>query len=160
MDAIELLERQHREIEKLFRRAEKAESEQKADLVEELADLLAIHATLEEKIFYPGAVGARTEEVLRAAVEEHLAAKRVCADLLECDVDDPQYDAKISVLHELIRHHVEEERNELFPQVKKAFSAEMLEAFGDEMEQVMEQLRDEGAPRRHIPEEIDRPAQL
>lgn len=160
MDAIDLLERQHREIERLFKKAESAKGEAKAGFVAQIADKLAVHATIEEKIFYPGSIGERTEEMLREAVEEHLAAKRICADLLECDVDDPQYDAKVSVLKEILQHHIEEEESQLFPRVKRAFGRDMLEEFGEEMQALAEDLIDEGEPRYHIPQETARPAPL
>src|SRR5688500_8847072 len=119
MDAIELLKQQHQEVKKLFAMIEEAEGDDKAALVDELADNLAAHAAIEEEIFYPHTLSARTEDLLREAVEEHLSAKRLLADLLECDVDDDSYDAKIKVLKEQIEHHVEEEEGELFPKVKK-----------------------------------------
>ena len=88
MNAIELLKSQHEEAKKLFRKLEKAGAE-KQKLFEELADALAVHATIEEKHFYPATKSARTEELLQEAVEEHLAVKRVIADLLEMSPEDP-----------------------------------------------------------------------
>src|SRR5687768_12693556 len=119
MNAIELLESQHREVEKLFEMIEAADGEKKMELLGELADTLAAHATIEEKIFYPRTLAARTEELLREAVEEHLSVKRVLADLLETSEGDENLDARIKVLKEQVEHHVEEEEGELFPKVKR-----------------------------------------
>src|SRR5690242_16135469 len=101
MSAIDLLESQHREVEKLFAQIEKAkDSKRKLALFEQIADKLAIHAAIEEHHFYPAVKDKRTEDILLEAVQEHLGMKRVLADLLKTDVDDETFDAKIKVLKE------------------------------------------------------------
>jgi hemerythrin-like domain-containing protein len=163
MDAIKLLTQQHREVEKLFEQYEKAGSgakKKKQELCELISDKLAIHATIEEKIFYPATKAARTEELLQEAVEEHLSAKRIIADLVQGDADDGQIDAKMSVLKEQIEHHVKEEEKELFPQAKKLLGAERLEECGDEMVEMMEELESEGDARMQVPDETDHAAPI
>src|SRR3954466_5751849 len=120
MSAIDLLESQHREVEKLFSQIEKAkDGAKKTELFEEIADKLAIHAAIEEHHFYPAVKEKRTEDILLESLEEHLGIKRVLADLLDIDASDESFDAKIKVLKEQVEHHVEEEENDLFPKVKK-----------------------------------------
>jgi hemerythrin superfamily protein len=160
MDAIELLETQHKEVKGLFKKIEKAEEEQKQDLFEQLADALAVHAAIEEKHFYPATMNARTEELLQEAVEEHLSVKRLIADLMEMSSGDPQFDAKITVLQEQIEHHVEEEENELFPKVRKMLKKEELEDLGIVMEDMAEDLKGAGAPRQSVPSETEHAAPL
>ena len=95
MSAIDLLESQHREVEKLFQKIEKAsKGEEKIRLFEEIADKLAIHAAIEEHHFYPAVKEKRTEDILLESVEEHLAIKRTIADLLKLDVGDVQFDGR------------------------------------------------------------------
>jgi hemerythrin-like domain-containing protein len=156
MDAIRLLEGQHREVEKLFEQFENASDKAKKtklQLCQKISDALAIHATIEEKIFYPATKDARTEELLHEAVEEHLSAKRILADLIELEEIDDQAEAKMSVLKEQIEHHVQEEEKDLFPQVRKLLDTERLEELGDEMQAMAEELREEGEPRMQIPNE-------
>jgi hemerythrin superfamily protein len=153
VDAIELLMIQHEEAKALFKKIERAEDDEKQDLFERVADALAVHATIEEKQFYPATRNARTEEMLQEAVEEHLAAKRLIADLLEMTPDDPQFDAKIAVLKEQVEHHIEEEEAELFPKVRRMFKADELEDLGVAMEDMAEDLKAEGAPRESVPAE-------
>ena len=161
MDAIELLKSQHREARELFRKIEKAKGNtEKEELFNELADALAVHATIEEQEFYPATRSARTDDLLREAVEEHLGVKRIIADLLECDAADPQFAAKIKVLKENVEHHVEEEENELFPKVKKLLDKQTLAALGQVMEQTGKAIQEEGAPRRNVPSETDAPAPI
>ena len=84
IDAIELLTQQHSEVDELFEKFEKASEGQDERVLMELftriADNLAAHATIEEKLFYPSVYVGPTAEKLQHAVEEHLSAKRVLAD--------------------------------------------------------------------------------
>ncbi len=109
MSAIDLLKSQHREVEKLFKQIESAkEGRKKMILFEEIADKLAIHATIEEHHFYPAVKEKRTEDILLEAVEEHLTIKRTLADLMKLDVGEQSFDPKLKVLKE-VQHHVKEE---------------------------------------------------
>jgi hemerythrin superfamily protein len=160
VDAIELLKGQHEEVKAMFKKIEKAGEEAKEELFEQIADALAVHATIEEKHFYPATKNARTEELLQEAVEEHLAVKRIIADLLEMSSDDPQFDAKITVLKENVEHHVEEEEGELFPKVRKLLNKNELEDLGVVMEDMAEELKASGAPRQSVPAETGEAAPL
>jgi hemerythrin superfamily protein len=154
MSAIDLLESQHREVEKLFQKIGKTSSgEAKIRLFEEIADKLAIHAAIEEHHFYPAVKEKRTEDILLESVEEHLTIKRTIADLLKLDVGDQQFDAKIKVLKEEVQHHVGEEEKDLFPKVKKLLSADELDALEQEMVAEQQELEEEGNPRESIPDE-------
>jgi hemerythrin-like domain-containing protein len=86
--------------------------------------------------------------------------KRTLADLIEADVEDAQFDARVKVLQELVEHHVEEEEKELFPKVAKSCSKEELEEMGARMERLAEDLLMEGEPSKNIPGQTDRPAEL
>lgn len=148
MDAIQLLEEQHREVEGLFEEIEQAsDAEEKRELFEEIADQLTVHALIEERHFYPAVKEKRTEDILLEALEEHLSIKRLLADLLKLSPDDDQFDAKLKVLQEQVEHHVEEEEGDLFPKVRKILDKEMLEAVGQEMTATQEQLLEAGDPR-------------
>jgi len=160
VDAIELLKGQHQEVNALFKKIEKAEEDEKQDLFDQLADALAVHTAIEEKHFYPATRNARTEELLQEAVEEHLSAKRVIADLLEMSPEDPQFEAKVSLLKEQIEHHVEEEENELFPKVRETLKKEELEDLGVVMEDLAEELKASGVPRESVPAETGEAAPL
>ena len=165
MNALKLLEAQHREVEDLFEKFESAGEnarKTKERLCAQIADALAIHAEIEEKIFYPESNEAvdDVEDLLREAVEEHLSVKRVLADLLGSGVDDEQFDARMKVLKEQIEHHVEEEEEELFPKVRKALDEETLEDMGSRMETMAEELESQGEPSKQIPDQTDQPAPI
>ena len=155
MEATKLLKQQHDEVKELFKQFEAAEEDsEKQELFEQIADDFAAHGAIEEKIFYPAVYVGQLKEKLQEAVEEHLSAKRVVADLLEMDPSDGQFDPKMKVLKELIEHHVEEEEGELFPLVQQNFAREELETLGEQMERMFDEL-EESEPRQQIPSETD-----
>ena len=80
-DVLELLESQHKEVDELIARIENRDGNVRS-LFTELADKLAAHATVEEKLFYPAVMAKDTQGQLREAVEEHLSIKRLLADLI------------------------------------------------------------------------------
>lgn len=139
MNAIKLLKQQHREVEALFKQLEKAKSARpRMKAFEQIADKLAVHATIEEKQFYPSVKRRTTEEILLEAVEEHLGVKRVIADMLELEADDPIFEAKAKVLKDLVEHHAEEEESEMFPRARKLMNRERLMELGEELARAKE----------------------
>ncbi len=124
-DAIALLKQDHRKVEKLFESFEKArDPNRKQALVQEICTELCIHTIIEEEIFYPACKGQiEDEDLLDESYVEHDGAKVLIAELLDSDPDAEFYDAKVTVLSEMIKHHVKEEekRSEgLFAEAKKA----------------------------------------
>jgi hemerythrin superfamily protein len=161
MNAIDKLKSDHRAVDKLFEDFEKARTAaKKRDIFEEIADKLAVHATIEERHFYPAAKAKATEDLLLESVEEHLSVKRLIADLLELDADDETFEAKVKVLQEQVEHHVKEEEKELFPQVRKLLDAETLKALEQEMTATEQELLEEGDPRDNVPGETEEAAPI
>jgi hemerythrin superfamily protein len=154
VSAVELLEQQHREVEKLFGQFEKAKgAEAKEELFEQIADKLAIHARIEEQYFYPAVTAKKTEDMILEAFVEHTSVKRLLADLLDSDPDDPKFEAQMKVLKEQVEHHVTEEEGELFPAAKKVLDKDELVAIAQEMTALQTELEDT-EPRTQIPEEL------
>jgi hemerythrin superfamily protein len=150
MDAIDLLKKQHRLVEKLFSTFEATEDDEgKQKIFEEIADNLAVHTAIEERIFYPAVRAQKTEEQLEEAFDEHLDAKKIILDALD-DPDAPGFDGKVAALKGAIEHHVEEEEEELFASVKKLMTANALEALGQMMEAEALRMMQLGSPRLTI----------
>ncbi len=155
MNAITMLEQQHEQVTKLFEQYERARTvAKKKALFEEIADDLAVHTTIEEKVFYPAAYASETEEVLAEALQEHLSVKRLIVDLMDETPGSEEFDAKMSVMQEQVEHHVAEERRGLFPKVIKQLSEEQLEKLGSAMQALFTREMKAG-PSRNIGEEID-----
>ena len=152
IDALELLTTQHDEVEDLISQIEDSDDgEEKMDLFRELADKIAAHSAIEEKLFYPSVMADDTEEQLLESTEEHLAVKRVLADMLEMEASDDRFDAKLSVLKEEIRHHArDEEEKKLFPKVRRMFTTDELAGLGNELMAMFEELLEQ-EPRNEVP---------
>jgi hemerythrin-like domain-containing protein len=140
MDAITLLKDQHRDVEKLFKQYESAGDRaftRKRDLVDRMIESLSKHAAIEEQLFYPvtkDTVPAVADEVLES-IEEHHVVKWILSELEKLDVHDERFDAKVTVLIESVRHHVDEEESDYFPKVREALGRKALGELGDAMEQ-------------------------
>jgi hemerythrin superfamily protein len=123
MDAITLLKEDHKNVEKLFKRFEKAGNKAytaKRAIVDSIIEELSVHAVIEEQLFYPvtRATVPETEDIALESLEEHHIVKWVLNELDSMPPEDERFDAKVTVLMENVRHHVKEEEEEYFPKVR------------------------------------------
>jgi hemerythrin superfamily protein len=140
MDAVTLLKNDHKTVEGLFKKFEKAgpnAHKTKQDLVEKIIEELSIHAAVEEQVFYPAVREAAPDEndLVLESLEEHHIVKWVLSELDGMDPTDERFTAKVTVLMENVRHHVEEEEGDLFPEVRKAIKRKELQELAQAMEQ-------------------------
>jgi hemerythrin superfamily protein len=121
-DAIALLEQDHREVEALFAQFESAEDNaEKSSIAEKICLSLTIHAEIEETIFYPRVRKATQEDdLLNEAEVEHASAKQLIAEIESMKPRKRLFAAKVKVLGEYVKHHIEEEEGELFPTVRQS----------------------------------------
>lgn len=162
LNALDLLVEQHDKVDQLLAELEddQADPARKRLVFQELADNIAAHAEIEEQVFYPSVRAAQTQEILLESTEEHLAIKRVLADLLETRLDDARFDAKLSVLKEEIEHHAREEEEQiLFPKLRRMMSEDQLAALGSEMLALFERLMSQ-QPRKEVPAQTRRAAEI
>jgi hemerythrin-like domain-containing protein len=154
LTATELLADQHREVSALFEALSEADlPPEKQDLLDTLADKLAIHAKIEERFFYPALQERLNEDLVRVAMIEHLDVKRLLADLMETGVDDDSFDAKVAVLEQHVSDHVQEEERDLFDAAKRLLTRDELIMLGDEMLALQDEM--EGTdPRLEVPAEV------
>ncbi|MDB4993036.1 MAG: hypothetical protein JWM74_468 [Myxococcaceae bacterium] len=142
MKATDLLEKQHRKVEAIFAKLDGDDKQAgKRELVEELADNLAAHQAIEEKIFYPAVKKALDEDgrmQVLESFEEHALAKVGLMRLLATAVDEEPFQARVTALKELIEHHVGEEEEDLFPDVEDAIDADELVAMGTKMKELFD----------------------
>ncbi len=140
MDAITMLKDDHKTVEKLFKRFEDAGDgayERKRQVVEDIIAELSTHAAIEEQLFYPvtRATVPDTEDVALESIEEHHVVKWLLSELDGKDPHDENYDAKVTVLIENVRHHVEEEEQEYFPKVRAELGRKAVAELGDAMKE-------------------------
>jgi hemerythrin superfamily protein len=134
-DAISVLKADHRQVEGWFSEFEKSKStSKKQQLTAKICDALTVHTTIEEEIFYPTFWQATEDkDTHHEAVVEHDGAKQLIAQIQEMSAEDDYFDAKVTVLSEMIRHHVKEEEKPggMFAEAKKS---EMdLDALGEQL---------------------------
>jgi hemerythrin superfamily protein len=149
-DAIALLKADHRQVEDWFEQFEKARSDdKKQDLATKICRALKAHTAIEEEIFYHAFLDATDETDLHHEAEvEHDGAKKLIAEIESSGPDDEYFDAKVSVLSEMIKHHVneEEQRGGMFAKAKQADMdlAGLGEQLRQRKDQVMAEIAGEG----------------
>lgn len=134
--ALEMLEADHRKVEMLFDQYEEMKEEsgedEKRELAQRICMELKVHTQVEEELFYPWVRENASEAgLVEEATVEHQSAKDLIAQLEGASGIDDTYDAKVKVLGEYVKHHVREEENEMFPQVRSR--QEELDELGQEM---------------------------
>ena len=139
MDAITLLKADHKTVEQLFKRFEKlgeGATTQKREIVDSIIEELSIHASIEEQVLYPAIREAMeaAEDLVLEALEEHHIVKWTLSELEGMPANAERFDAKVAVLMESVRHHVKEEEEELFPQVREVLKRKALAELGDALE--------------------------
>lgn len=145
--AIELLEVDHRKVEALFEQYEAqkdGDEDAKRGIAGRICGELTVHAQVEEEIFYPWLRENLDEddmEMLEEAYVEHAGAKDLIAQIESADEVDEAYDAKVKVLAEYIKHHVKEEENEIFAEVREM--SEELDELGQQMQARKTELMEE-----------------
>ncbi|HAS11964.1 MAG TPA: hemerythrin [Acidimicrobiaceae bacterium] len=138
MHVIQLLENDHREVDELFRRVHLSEKPETIDeLTKQIVHDLSVHAAVEEQFVYP-LLRAKVDggsAMADEAIEEHQQAKRLLADLEKLDAGSADHAKAMESLIETIRHHVEEEESDVFPELRDAVDASTLDRMGDLVEQ-------------------------
>lgn len=133
--ALEMLEADHRKVEQMFDQYEdekESGEDAKRELAQRICMELKVHTQVEEEIFYPWVrENAEESDLVEEAQVEHQSAKDLIAQIEGATEIDETFDAKVKVLGEYVKHHVQEEENEMFPQVRSM--QEELDELGQEM---------------------------
>ena len=110
-----------------------------------------MHATIEEEIYYPAFLEATEEKDLHhEAAVEHEGAKRLIAEIEASGPDDEYFDAKVTVLSEMIKHHVKEEEQPGGLFAKSRQSEMDLDALGEQLASRKAELMNDHRPRVRV----------
>jgi hemerythrin-like domain-containing protein len=143
MNAIHLLKQQHDDVKELFKKFEKADDEiEKDSICQQLANNLAAHMTIEERIFYPCVFSAMNDEAqLAKSMQEHEEAKRLLAQILDNDMsrDEDNFEDNMEQLKLMIAQHVAEEEEGVFKETKKVLANDELKRLGEQMKELFDQ---------------------
>ena len=157
MNALTVLKQDHGNVEALFKQFEgldEGDVDEKRRVVDHLIEQLSVHAAIEEQVFYP-AVRQASDEVkgtVLEGLEEHHIVTWTLSELETMAPADERFDAKVRVLIESVRHHVEEEEGELFDAVRAAVPTQELDALGEALAKAKQT-----APTRPHPRTPDEP---
>jgi len=119
MDVTKLLEADHRTVEDLFARIDEAEGDDRQPLVDELVKALRAHMELEEKVLYPAMEPVTGDEAVEEGNKEHELARESLQNMIDLAPDEPGFGAAMEATKAGIEHHVEEEENEIFPELRR-----------------------------------------
>jgi len=140
-DVIEILEHDHREVEEMFAELEslrgastdEARSRRK-DLADQVTIELVRHSVAEEILVYPKVEDQVSKEEAEHAREEHAQAEETLKRLEKLDADDPAFDDELATLMGEIRHHIEDEEDQMFAQMRQVMDADELRTLGSRVE--------------------------
>ena len=147
MNALELLKEDHDRVDKLFQKVEAAEEKEHMALFEKIMAELEVHTQIEESIFYPQIKEKGDEELKKLVaegVEEHRQAKMFLRELDALQSEGERFEAKLKVLMEDVKHHVQEEEGEMFPMIKEQFDESSLQELGKQLEEAKRTLQKSG----------------
>lgn len=140
-DVIEVLEHDHREVEQMFGELESLRGastdeakERRKGLAEQVTIELVRHSVAEEVLVYPQVEKKVSAEEAEHARKEHAEAEETLQRLEKLDADDPSFDDELATLMREIRHHIEDEEGQTFPQMRNAIDPEELRKLGGRVE--------------------------
>lgn len=144
MTVFDLLKHDHEKVSQLLAQAcqttERAEKTREK-LFEEIKNELKVHEQIEEKIFYPVLKEFKeTKDIILESFEEHHFVNVALAEIVKTDVNDERWKAKMTVLKEMVAHHIKEEETVLFPKAKELVSEDELKSIADRMIELKKKL--------------------
>src|SRR5688500_14713303 len=147
-DAIVQLKDDHQEIRKVFRQFQDAgetATVRKRQLVDKMIELLTVHTYIENEVMYPRVreLLPDLEDDVLESYEEHHVADVLVMELSMMKPGDERFDAKTTVLIENVTHHIDEEEQEWFPEVRQGLGRKALQEIGAAMEEARKK-----APRK------------
>ncbi len=136
MNALDLLTDDHQKVKRLFEQAQQIQdNQQKKEMFDKIDMELAIHADIEETIFYPALEEHDPlKEMVREASQEHEAVEQLLLEIEDLATEDTDFSSQLVELEKTVDDHVAEEEGEMFPKIREIFDDETLEALGKKLE--------------------------
>ena len=137
MDALDLLEQQHREVNELFALVAEAESAgRRTALAAQLVRAVEAHSRVEEAVFYATFVArvGGDEGRLWEGFEHHVLLRFAAQSLVRTRATDVRFPARLKQAAQLFARHTRAEEDWMFPKAKRVLSDESLDRIGGEIE--------------------------
>jgi hypothetical protein len=124
MDATSTIIELHGRIERLFHAYDNAHGSpvRQVNQLHAIADVLAVHATVEDELLYP-AVRAETAEYdaeIDRELEQHNVMSLLLVELGSMSPNESRYDAKVQVLKQVFHQHARDQEDTLLPLLRGA----------------------------------------
>jgi hemerythrin superfamily protein len=137
-DAIVLLKEDHKRMRGLFRQFQAAGDTAYATkdrLAAKILEELTVHTYIENECMYPETreLLPDLEDDILESYEEHHVADVLCMELATMTAKDERFTAKMTVLIENVEHHMGEEEDDWFPQVRAGLGRKRLQDMGARM---------------------------
>lgn len=126
MKVTELIKKEHKELTDLFEAFEKKPSKK---IIEQVNELIHPHHFAEEEVVFPKVeqTSKPKEEVVKSLMAEHDLIVMQLNEILGMKVSDDLFEAKVSVLHEVVEHHLKEEEEVFFKHAEEVYTEAQLE---------------------------------
>jgi hemerythrin-like domain-containing protein len=139
------LHRDHEAVSDLIEQLLKTESgTERTPLFKELMGMLLAHAHAEQNVLYKKMEKSEDEKARSFAFEgtnEHQIVEQQLQQMSRArNKTSEQWTAQLTVLKELVNHHVKEEESTGFSCARKEFEGEQLEKFGEQFRRQKEKL--------------------
>ena len=136
MNALDLLTDDHQKVKQLFQQAQQIQdSQQKKETFDKIDMELAIHADIEETVFYPALEEHDAfKEMVREARQEHEDVEQLLLEIEDLATEDTDFSSQLAKLEETVEHHVAEEEGEMFPKIREIFEEGTLERLDKKLE--------------------------
>ncbi|EWT04698.1 hypothetical protein N864_10615 [Intrasporangium chromatireducens Q5-1] len=143
---VTLIKDDHAQLEKVFKQLEAQKGDVKK-LLQQVEELLVPHSKAEEEVVYPAIKQTAPDEAdeVDDGLAEHHHVEEVLTQLLGMDPDEPGADGLIAAMIGEVRHHVEEEEQDILPKFSDEASNQQLSELGERFtaakEKYLEELR-------------------
>ncbi len=139
MNAISMLKKDHRILQKLLREFETAGDRafsKRQEIARKVCTKLEIHSQLEEQFFYPAVqmtADKQGKDRVRAAIKEHHIVQAIVDELNVMSSEAENFAPTFKTLAAHVEHHIREEERDMLPGAWDQLGQESLEYLGDQM---------------------------
>ncbi|HWJ62632.1 MAG TPA: hemerythrin domain-containing protein [Acidimicrobiales bacterium] len=144
MDVLDHLIEEHRKVERLIGQIKETEPGDERDrLYGEIEDALAVHMAVEERFLYPLIAEHIGKEDSEDATDEHTLTRTALASVKE-RLEEGAFEAAVDVLEKGIDHHVSEEEEELFPELRAKAASQLATLDPEQLEEQVKPVAEVG----------------
>ena len=138
MDVLEHLTEEHRKVERLLAQIKETEpGEERQRLYGEIDDALSTHMAVEERFLYPLIAEHIGKDDAEDATDEHALTREGLSAVKE-RLEEGAFEAAVDILEKGIAHHVQEEEDELFPELRSKAADQLAAMDPEELEAKVE----------------------